>query len=280
MDPRISSNYTQVEGLKIHYLSAGEPVDGSILLIHGWPTSAYLWRNIIPYISDRHQVIAIDLPGFGKSDKRLDDSYSFRYYSQILSGFVEELGLKKITLGVHDLGGPLGLYWAVHHMELVERLILFNTLVYPKLSWAVKLFGFATYTPGLRDYLTSPSGIKKTIFFGVNDSHGLTGEVIKEYQSPFPDKNSRKVLLKTVQRLSPKGFEAISERLPQFKGPVQIVYGEKDRILPKVTRTMRKVQADLPQAKVHTFPKCGHFLQEEVADEIGSVLKKFLSQGI
>ncbi len=108
MDPVITSKFVQVEGLKIHYLTAGE--GEPIVFLHGWPTSAFLWRNIIPLLSDHYQVIAIDLPGFGKSDKRLSDSYSFRYYSKVIGGFLKELGLEKITLGVHDLGGPVGLH--------------------------------------------------------------------------------------------------------------------------------------------------------------------------
>lgn len=276
MDPVITSKFVQVEGLNIHYLTAGE--GEPIVLLHGWPTSAYLWRNILPTLSDHYQIIAIDLPGFGKSDKRLGDSYSFKYYSKVLGGFIKTLGLEKITLGVHDLGGPLGLYWAVNHLDQVNRLILFNTLVYPKLSFAVKLFGLATYLPGVKQYLSGPNGIKGSMFFGVKNKKGLTKEVIDHYQAPFKDKNSRKVLLKTVQRLSPRGFEEIAKKLPQFKGPVQIIYGEQDRILPKVGRTMEMVKKDLPQARVHTFPKCGHFLQEEVPTEIGVVMKEFMEQ--
>lgn len=81
MNQKIESKYTIVNEVKIHYLTAGN--GAPILLIHGFPTSSYLWRNIIEEVSEKYQVIAIDLPGYGKSDKRLEDSFSFRYYDRI-----------------------------------------------------------------------------------------------------------------------------------------------------------------------------------------------------
>ena len=274
MNQKTESKYTTVEGVKIHYLTAGsgEP----ILLIHGFPTSSYLWRNIIDEISEKYKVIAIDLPGYGKSDKRIEDSFSFRYYNRILTSFLNNLKIENITLGVHDVGGPIGLYWMVRNMEKVNRLILFNTLVYSEFSWAVKLFGLATILPGIKNWLTSPSGIKKALRIGVHDKEKLTAAVIRNYQSPFSDKKSRKVLLKSVQRLSLKGFKEIETKLPLFTGPVQLIYGENDKILPGVAHTMKKVKKDLPRSNVKSIPNCGHFLQEDAPKQINDTILAFM----
>ncbi len=276
MNNSISRKFTQIDNQSISYLTAGEgPV---ILLIHGWPTSAYLWRNIIPSLTESHQVIAIDLPGFGKSDKHLDHSYSFRYYTSILSGLLDNLGIDKITLGVHDLGGPIGLLWAVQNKDRIERLLLFNTLVYPEFSFAVKLFALSTIIPGIKQFLTSPTGIKRAMLFGVFQKEKLTSEIIQHYQEPFQDKNARKVLLKSVQRLSKKAFKEIEEKLPLFSVPILTVYGEKDRILPDVKKTMERVQKELPQTEIISLPNCGHFLQEEASEEICKYLVEFLKR--
>lgn len=276
MNTTIKSQYTQTEDRKIHYLEAGEGEE-VILLLHGWPTSAYLWRDIVAEVSSQYRVIAIDLPGFGKSDKVLSDSFSFRYYARVLNGFLANLEIEKVTLGVHDLGGPIGLYWMVQNMDKVKRLMLFNTLVYPKFSWAVKLFGLATFLPLVKDYLTSPAGIKFAMRLGVFHKENLTQEVIQSYQSPFSDKNSRKVLLKAAQRLALKGFEEIEQKLKTFQGPVQILYGEKDKILPKVANTMQHVKQDLPQAQVISYPNAGHFLQEDVSSQLSESIIKFMN---
>jgi len=172
--------------------------------------------------------------------------------------------------------GPVGLYWTVKNMHSVKRLILFNTLVYPKFSWAVKLFGLATVVPRIRGLLTNPGGIKRALQFGVVNKKNLTEEVIKNYQAPFADKKSRKALLKSVQRLSLKRFKEIEEKLPLFKGPVQIIYGENDKILPKVATTMKKVKEDLPQSNIVSIPNCGHFLQEDSPEEVSKSILKFM----
>ena len=276
MHPAITQHYTEVENTQIHYLLAGQ--GETILLIHGWPTSSYLWRNLMPELAKEYQVIAIDLPGFGKSDMKLEASYSFRYYGRIISGFLENLNIQQLTLGVHDLGGPIGLLWMVQHMEKVDRLILFNTLVYPTFSRAVKIFGLATRLPGIRNLLTSPGGIRWAMNFGVNQKEKLTEEIIRNYQAPFRDRISRKVLLKSVHRLSLKGFAEINQKLPRFKGPVQILYGEKDKILPKVADTMQRVKKDLPQSTIITLPNCGHFLQEEAPEKLSQAIMIFMKQ--
>lgn len=274
MHLEIESKFVTVSDVRVHYLIAGkgEP----ILFIHGFPTSSYLWRNIMCEIEEKYQVIALDLPGYGKSDKRIDDSFSFRYYERVLTEFLNHLNIKQLTLGVHDLGGPIGLYWAIQNMERVRSLILFNTVVYPKFSWAVKLFAIATIVPGIRNLLTSRKGIKKALQIGVYDKSNLTGEIIRNYQSPFLQKNSRKVLLKSVQRLSMKGFKEIETKLQLFKGPVQIIYGENDKILPNVSATMERVKEDLPQSNITSIPNCGHFLQEDSPKEVSNAILRFM----
>ncbi|MEM6633159.1 MAG: alpha/beta fold hydrolase [Bacteroidota bacterium] len=276
MPPEVASAYIQVNDTKLHYLTAGE--GEPILFIHGFPTSSYLWRNIVASLSHNFRVIAIDLPGYGKSDKKIEDSFSFRYYARILTGFLDQLGIDRITLGVHDVGGPIGLYWMVQHMERVDRLIVCNTLVYPNFSWAVKLFGLATVLPGINNWLTSPSGIKQTIRLGVYHKDQLKKEIIHAYQAPFLDKASRKVLLKSVQRLSLKGFGEIEKKLLEFKGPILLIYGEMDKILPKVGRTMQRVQEDLPQSRLISLPNCGHFLQEDAPELISEEILVFMEQ--
>lgn len=275
MRSEIKSHYVRVEGLRLHYLGggSGEPV----LLLHGWPTSSFLWRNIIGKMAEKNRVIAMDLPGFGRSDKPLDASYSFRFYARILDGFLDALGVDATGLAVHDLGGPVGLYWACHNPDRLQRLALLNTLVYPRLSWAVVLFIAACRTPGLRTYISSPRGLRAAMRFGVSDPRRLTEDAIRGVQAPFETRDSRRALLKAGYGLHPNGLKEIAERLPSFTIPVRIIYGEQDRILPDVAKTMRQVAHDLPQAEVTALPDCGHFLQEERPEEISTMLADFFS---
>jgi pimeloyl-ACP methyl ester carboxylesterase len=266
----------RVDDLQLNYLHAG---DGpAVLLLHGWPTSSFLWRETLAPIARTNRVLALDLPGFGRSDKPLDASYSFRFYDQVLEGFLDKLGIDNVGLAVHDLGGPVGLYWAVQHPARVRKLAILNTLVYPQVSWAVAAFVAASYLPGLRSFLVSPRGLALALQLGVADRAHATPEAIRAVQEPFAEPIARRVLLKTAHSLHPGGMREIEKKLPTFRGPVRIIYGAKDRILPDVAKTMERVARDLPQAEVTRLEDCGHFLQEERGEEIGHMLGAFFAE--
>lgn len=270
-----ASATVDVDGMKLHYLVAG--TGATVLLLHGWPTSSFLWRKTLAPIARHHRVLALDLPGFGRSDKPVDASYSFRFYERVLEGFLDAVGATDVGLVVHDLGGPIGLYWAVHHFERVRSLALLNTLVYPEVSAAVAAFVAASYVPGLRDALVSPRGLAWALRVGLADKSHATEEVVRAVQSPFATREARAALLKTAHSLHPGGFVEIARRLPSYKGPVRIIYGTEDRILPDVAKTMARVARDLPQAVTTRMEGCGHFLQEEHGAAIGGLLADFFA---
>ena len=264
-----------VDGLTIAYREAG--AGPPVLLLHGWPTSSFLWRDVMPPIARRNRVVAIDLPGFGGSDKPLGARYDFGFFERTLDGFLGALGIDDVAIAVHDLGGPIGLHWAVNRPGRVTRAAILNTLVYPEFSEAVLAFIKACSTPELREQLTSPAGLEAAMRLGLADESKLTPEVVEEVRAPFADADSRRALADAGIGLEPDGFAEIARLLPTLGVPVRIVYGERDRILPDVAETMARVQADLPQAEVTTLPECGHFLQEEAPARIGAELARFFA---
>lgn len=275
MSQQIRDEHVEVEGLRLHYTTVGE--GPPVILLHGWPTSSFLWRNVMPHLAAANRVIALDLPGFGGSDKPLDASYSFIFYERILEGFVEALGIDSTGLAVHDLGGPLGVFWVCRQPHRLDRLALLNTLIYPNPSWAVILFVLSTKLPVIRSYMASPRGLAFAMRLGIANKHKVTEEVLAGVQAPFASREARRALLAAGHGLSPKGFVEITKKLPALEVPVRIVYGEKDRILPDVAKTMARVQRDLPQTQATALPDCGHFLQEDQPDEIGRLLAPFFA---
>ncbi len=275
MRSETSDGHVEVDGLRLHYLESGtgEPV----LMLHGWPTSSFLWRNVMPPVAETHRMIALDLPGFGLSDKPLDVSYSFRYFDRVLDGALDALEIDGVNLVVHDLGGPVGTYWASRHTERLRRLALLNTLIYPEVSWAVIAFVLALKTPLIRSYLCSPRGLRFALRFGVTDPKRLTDEAIRGVQAPFESREARRALIKAGCNLSPKGFAEIARWLPTLEVPVRGIYGERDRILPDIAETMERIQHDIPHARITALPDCAHFLQEERPAEIGRLLAEFLN---
>jgi len=270
-----SSHYTEVHALRLHYLEAGE--GDPILLLHGFPTSSHLYRNVIPTLAKTHRVIALDLPGYGLSDKPLDARYNFKFYTNTLNAFLDALDISTTNLVVHDLGGPVGMYWAVHNPHRVNNIVLLNTLVYPETSWAVKLFLLALRTPGLRDFVVSPKGIVGAMKFGVVHKERLNREVLTPYTAPFEAPAARKALIKAGSGLSIKGLAQIKKKLPTLEASLRLIYGENDRVLPDVAKTMQRIQRAHPLAELTALPNCGHFLQEDEPERVAELIAEFFN---
>ncbi len=269
------SQFVNVGNTRLHYLSTSQVVTPRItLLLHGWPTSSYLWRNVMNSLALDETVIALDLPGFGQSDKPTKDAYSLDYYQSVIQQFLDQLGVNEVNLVVHDLGGPVGLYWAVLNQSKLHKLVLLNTLVYPELHWFVKLFIALSFVPGVRGLMSSQRGIKFAMQLGTTST--LADESINAYQSPFQTKQERLALIQTLQQVSPKKLATIATGLKDLSQPIQIIYGTKDFALPDVAHTMKRVKQDLPQAVVHKLPGCGHFLQEDEPEKVSALIHEFL----
>ena len=249
-----------------------------MLLLHGWPTSSFLWRDVMPAIARYNRVIALDLPGFGGSDKPLDARYDFEFHSRAIDGFLDALGIDVVGLAVHDLGGPIGVRWALDNPERVSRLALLNTLLYPDFDPTVMEFVTTLATPEKRDELTSPAGLEYVVRLGLSSDDAATAEMVAGVTEPFADPDSRLALAKAGIELQPEGFADIAQRLPGLRVPVRIVYGEQDRILPDVAETMARVGRDVLHAEVTALPGAGHFLQEEAGAEVGDLLAAFFGE--
>ena len=116
--------YVDVHGTRMHYIEAGSPSGPTVLFLHGNPTSCYLWRNVIPHVAQAGACcIAPDLVGFGKSDKP-DIAYRFEDHARYIDGFIDALGLNRVTLVIHDWGSAIGLDWARRHPHRVDGIAM------------------------------------------------------------------------------------------------------------------------------------------------------------
>ena len=271
-----SSRRLTANSLNLHYLEAGE--GDPILLLHGFPTSSHLYRNILPELGTTHRAIALDLPGYGLSDKPVDVTYDYELYADTLTGFLDGLGIERTHLLVHDLGGPAGLYWAVHNPGRVRSIAVLNTLVFPEVHWTVTAFLLALRTPGLRDFVTSPKGIVGTMKLGVVHKDRMNRETLTPYTAPFESKPARKALIKAGGGLGIGGLAKIAKKLPSLDVPLRLIYGEKDRVLPDVAKTMKRLHDLRPDAELTAIPNCGHFLQEDAPEEIAELLSAFFNR--
>ncbi|MEM9487913.1 MAG: haloalkane dehalogenase, partial [Myxococcota bacterium] len=194
-----ASKYVNVLGSQMHYVEEGE--GKPILLLHGNPTSSYLWRNIIPFLAPRGRVIALDLIGMGQSDKP-DIGYTYAEHIQYVEGFIDALDLEDITLVIHDWGSALGLDYAARNPGNI-RAIAFMEAVLPPLFPAnlVDLPPFiADFFTTMRDPVLGPELILNQNFFieevlPSNVVRPLSPAEMAVYRAPYPTPESREPLL-------------------------------------------------------------------------------------
>lgn len=264
------------DGMTLAYreLGSGPPV----LLIHGWPTTSYLWRGVMPAIAERNRVIAIDLPGFGDSDKPAEASYGFEFFEDVIEGFLASLEIDRVALAGHDISGPVVVHWTLANPERVSRIALLNTLLYPEFAAGVFDLVKTVSTPELRDKLTSPEGLADAIREGFVDESRLTDEALDAYRTPYKTEVERRTLARAAIGLEPGGFEEIAARLPELAVPVRGVYGTWDRILTDVAQTFARLAKDAPEVEVTPIDGRGHFVQDEEPEKVAELLAAFFAE--
>lgn len=277
------SRHALVDGVRIHYVEAG--VGAPVLFVHGNPTWSYLWRNILPTIAETHRAIALDLPGFGRSERPAGARYDFADHARVIDGFIDALGLERLSLVLHDWGGALGMQWAVTHPERVVSVTLMSTFVAP-VGGALRLILRLPRLPGVGWLLVQQLNlfVPLVLRVGVVDRSRLTREVMRRYREPFPDAASRFPIRRWTEQLPAladdptyRVMERIGAALPTFEPPVMIVKATRDPIL--TMGRARWLAATLPNARLEIVEGAGHFVQEDRPEAVAALLRDFLHGG-
>lgn len=212
------SRFVSVKGQNIHYVEQGE--GSPVLFIHGNPTTSYLWRNVIPAVSNNSRAVALDLIGMGQSDKP-DIPYSFADHYDFVEGFIELLQLKDVTLVIHDWGAALGFEYARRHPDNVERIVFMEGVLppaFPQPSFAAMgeemggLFkAFKDPIQGVELVINQNMFIEKTLPYFVN--RPLSGDDMAAYRAPYLDPQDRDALLAWPREVPIAGEPATIIRL-------------------------------------------------------------------
>jgi pimeloyl-ACP methyl ester carboxylesterase len=282
--PHTGSVYDQgewldVAGLDTWVVRAGPRGGTPIVLLHGIPTSAFLYRDVMLAMHEERDVIAFDWPGFGSSAKprRLELTHQAR--AAHLERLVDALGLERLDLVVHDVGGPPGLLYAVRRPERVRKLVVLNTTVF-KRDYRPPLPALTQFVPGLRE-LSRPFFNKTTFerFFklGLARPKRASRATLDAYWRLARRDGGLRAILDTWARF-PEGTPAIQEirmGMGSFPHPVLVLFGAEDRFLPPPIA--ERFAKSFPDATLQLLPGVGHFLQEDAPEEVADRLLAFLS---
>ncbi len=264
--------------LRIGYIDEGPRNAAPVLLMHGEPSWSYLYRHIIPRLSDRHRVLAPDLVGFGRSDKpAAKEDYSYEAHVAWMSAWLTALDLKDITLFCQDWGGLIGLRLVAAFPERFARVIVANTGL-PTGSGMTE--GFANWLQVSQSMPVFPVGL----FVNGGSQRQLSPEEIAAYDAPYPDER-----YKTAARVFPTFVPVTPEHpsvaenlaawkvLEAFDKPFLTAFSDKD---PITGGGEKPFQARVPGARGRkhlTIEGGGHFLQEDCPEQIAEVIEAFIN---
>jgi pimeloyl-ACP methyl ester carboxylesterase len=287
-EPRVIHYRTaKIDGVDIFYREAGPADAPVVLLLHGFPTSSHMFRNLIPSLADRYHVIAPDYPGFGQSGvpDRKTFKYEFAHYAELIDSLVSQLGAKRYALYVQDYGAPVGYRLALRHPERVSVLIVQNGNAYEeglrdfwkpiKAYWAD---GSREHRAALRAALTLQA-TKSQYVDGVRDPTRVSPDNWVHDQALLDRPDVDEIMLdlfydyRTNVTLYPQ-FQAFFRT---HRPPTLIVWGQNDVIFP--AEGARPYLRDLPNAEFHLLDT-GHFALEDKGEEIADLIRKFLDREI
>ncbi len=274
--------------LEIFYREAGPKDAPAIILLHGFPTSSHMFRNLIPALSDRFHLIAPDYPGFGNSSMpKLDEfDYTFDRITEVIDTFIENLALDRYSLYMMDYGAPVGFRIAVQHPERVQSLIVQNANAYEegllefwdpiKAYWEDKSQENADV---LRNSLLTIEATKWQYTNGVRNPQTISPDnwLHDQYLMERPGNKEIQLELFYDYRSNPPLYHRWQAYFRQHQPPTLIVWGKNDYIFPE--QGAHPYKRDLRNLEVHLLDT-GHFALEEDGDLVAAYMRRFLDEHI
>jgi len=269
-----------VQGQTMSYLDEGHgPV---ILMVHGNPTWSYYYRNLVARLRDRFRVIAPDHIGCGLSDKPQDYSYTLENHINNLEALIEHLGVKQLSLVVHDWGGAIGFGYAVRHPSAVASFVVLNTAAFPVPRLPLRIA--VCRLPLIGEFLVRRLNLFAGMAIEMAVTKTIADEVASGYLYPYHSWHDRVAIFRFVmdipmdqEHVSWSTLVHIEKKLPQFGDhPMLIVWGGKDFCFND--RFYREWLERFPRAQSHYFPKAGHYVLEDAGDEALSLIDSFFSE--
>jgi len=282
--PLTSVHKVEADGVEVFYRAAGDPSAPVVLLLHGFPTSSFMFRELIPRLADQFRVIAPDLPGFGFTEvpENRKYTYSFDALARTTEAFTEALGLNRYAIYVFDYGAPTGFRLAMAHPERVSAIVSQNGNAYEE--------GLGDAWAPIRKYWTEPTAENREVIgkniltlegtrwqytHGVANPESVAPESYTLDAALLERKGNKEIQLDLFLDYASnvKLYPKFQEYFRKSKPPLLAIWGKNDPFfIPAGAEAYRK---DLPNAKVQ-FLDTGHFATETHVVEIAAAIREFL----
>jgi len=269
----------QVDGLAVNYTSnVTDPDAVTLVLVHGFGASLETWHDVYPALARQFQVARLDLKGHGFSAKPARDDYTWDEQARLVTAFIARLGLKRVVLVGHSLGGGIALLTCLQRQERAAFDIVGIVLI-SSAGYAVEVPFFIGY---LRDpvarffvYLVSPEFRVRFIFERVLGGRArITPERVHRYAYFLELPGSRNALERTAEHIVPANVGELGRRYRQIAVPALILWGENDNVIP--VAYARRFNRELKDSRLTILPQTGHLPQEERPERVVEEIRGFV----
>jgi pimeloyl-ACP methyl ester carboxylesterase len=285
--PKVAHRIVSIDGLDIFYREAGRKDAPAILLLHGFPTSSAMFRNLIPALADKYHLVAPDYPGYGNSSMpKVDEfEYTFDHLADVIDHFTQAVGLQRYSLYVMDYGAPVGYRLASRHPERVQALIVQNGNAYDeglREFWAPLKAYWKAKTPEneatLRKFLTIEA-TKWQYTNGVRNVEAISPDTWNLDQRLLDRPGNAEIQLKLFESYgtNPPLYPAWQAYFRKQQPPTLIVWGKNDKIFP--AEGAHPYKRDLKNIEFYLLDT-GHFALEEDGEQIASLIREFLHKNV
>jgi pimeloyl-ACP methyl ester carboxylesterase len=263
------SKFIEVNGHTVHYTKQG--VGKPLVLVHGFAGFTYTWRYLIPHLTDHYTVYALDVLGFGLSDKPPDGNYDMEPHGDFLIDFMDTLGIPSARLIGHSMGGIIIAYASIAAPEKVDAMVMIEPGFYndPGPAFLNYLF-FPLDRIMARQFYTR--SMRERFFMGSFYNKSLvTDEVIDAYMLPTRTPNALEAMTQMMRTVGLKQYPGVTEKITR---PTLLVWGERgpDDTLEIAKRINREVQG----SQLASVQESGHYIQEEKAEELAQIIRDYL----
>ncbi len=266
----VEPRYEDLTGLRVRYVRKGR--GPALVLLHGLGSSIYTWADLIPALARDHDVVALDLPGFGGSDIP-DDLLSSVYPATVL-GLMDRLGIARATLAGNSLGGAVAVVLAARHPERVRRLMLIDSAGFnlepARRPLILRLAGSAPVAAALDTLPVRRWLVKRALHQVFYDPARVTPEKVEEYLAPLARPGTTDAVRSLLNERSGFGLPAL---VSEVRVPTLIVWGRNDRWVP--LSDADRFAAAIPGSRKVVLEECGHVPQEERPAEVVHLLEEF-----
>lgn len=275
--------YITTNGVKLHYVTQGE--GALMLMLHGFPEFWYSWRHQIPVFAEHYKVVALDLRGYNKSEKPCDpQAYAIQELSKDVEGVIKGLGYERAIIVAHDWGGAIAWYFAYHHREMVEKLIVMNiphpakfqqgltTLSQLQRSWYIFLFQLP-WLPELFFQANDYGAIASAFTEMAVDKSAFTDADLEAFKDAAAKRGALTAMINYYRQIF-SGLLLKQTSWSVLDVPTLMIWGENDTALGK--ELTYGTEAYVRDFTLKYIPNCSHWVQQEKPDLVNQYMKEFL----